>query len=80
MSKQSAMDALMVWLPYCQLANSELKAYRLAESLIRKYQFQMFDAIIVAFALEAGCTTLYSEDMQHGLLVEKQLKIINPFI
>jgi len=26
-----------------------------------------------------GCTTLWSEDMQDGLLVEGQLRIINPF-
>lgn len=30
--------------------------------------------------LEAGCTTLYSEDMQNGLLIEKSLRIVNPFV
>jgi len=30
-------------------------------------------------ALEANCHILYSEDLQHGLLVEKRLEIINPF-
>ncbi|MGB3590011.1 MAG: hypothetical protein WBA23_25925 [Tunicatimonas sp.] len=38
-----------------------------------------FDSIIVAEALEADCTALYSEDMQHNLLVEKQLRILDPF-
>jgi predicted nucleic acid-binding protein len=47
--------------------------------IMDKYDFQLFDAIIVASALESGCTILYSEDMKHGQLIEKKLKIINPF-
>ena len=35
--------------------------------------------MIVAAALIAGCTTLWSEDMQDGLLVEDRLRIVNPF-
>jgi predicted nucleic acid-binding protein len=34
--------------------------------------------MIVAAALDAGCVTLYSEDMQHGQQVEGQLTIVNP--
>lgn len=48
--------------------------------LTEKYDFQIFDSIIVASALESGCDTLYSEDLQHKLLVENQLTVINPFI
>ena len=48
--------------------------------LVAKYDFQIFDAIIVASALEAGCNILYTEDMQHGLVVENQLQIVNPFL
>ena len=51
-----------------------------AESLIHQYDFQIFDAIIVATALENNYDTLYSEDMQHELIVERKLKIINPFL
>ena len=50
-----------------------------AATLIEKYGFQIFDAVIVAAALEADCTVLYSEDMQHGFKVES-LTILNPFI
>lgn len=35
--------------------------------------------MIVASALLAGCTTLWSEDMQNGRVVEDQLRIVNPF-
>lgn len=50
-----------------------------AANLVKKYQFQLFDAIIVAAAVEGNCNILYSEDMHHGLVVDKNLTIINPF-
>jgi predicted nucleic acid-binding protein len=37
------------------------------------------DSIIVATAIDGKCETLYSEDMQHGLHVMEQLRIVNPF-
>jgi predicted nucleic acid-binding protein len=30
-------------------------------------------------ALESNCSVLYTEDLQHGQVIEKKLKIINPF-
>ncbi|MBI4921709.1 MAG: PIN domain-containing protein [Devosia nanyangense] len=48
--------------------------------LAQRYNFHLYDALIVASALEAGCDTLYSEDMHHGLLVEHRLTIVNPFL
>src|SRR5258707_15078789 len=50
-------------------------ALRLAE----RYGFAMFDALIVATASKAGCTTLWSEDMQDGMLIDGKLRIANPF-
>lgn len=38
-----------------------------------------YDALIVASALEAGCSTLLSEDMQDGRLIAGRLMIRNPF-
>jgi len=53
---------------------------RLAQRLVGKYDFQIFDGIIVAAALEADCDILYSEDMQDGQVIENTLKIKNPFL
>lgn len=44
-----------------------------------RYGFSHFDSLIVASALETGCTKLYSEDMHHGFIVNQTLTIINPF-
>ena len=51
-----------------------------AAVLVKRYNFQLFDAVIVAASKESNCAILYSEDMQHGLIVEKSLTIINPFL
>ena len=44
-----------------------------------RYKYSFYDSMIIAAALEAGCKTLYSEDMQHGQRIE-QLTIENPFL
>jgi predicted nucleic acid-binding protein len=31
-----------------------------------RYRYGFYDALIIAAALDAGCTRLYSEDLQHG--------------
>jgi predicted nucleic acid-binding protein len=79
MTKQDALTTLTKWLPYCELCSFELSIYTYALNLIQKYQFQMFDAIIVASAIKSSCSILYSEDMQHNLMVDGKLKIVNPF-
>jgi predicted nucleic acid-binding protein len=53
-----------------------LSALRLAE----RYQLAFFDALMIAVALAGGATTLYSEDMHHGLYIDDALTIINPFL
>lgn len=41
--------------------------------------YQIYDALIVAAALEAGCSTLFSEDMLDGHVIDGRLRIVNPF-
>jgi len=48
-------------------------------TLAERYQLSTYDAMIAAAALDAGCTTLWSEDMQHGLLIDDSLRLRNPF-
>lgn len=44
-----------------------------------RYGFPIYDALIVAAALEADCRVLYSEDLQHGQVLDGQLTVRNPF-
>jgi predicted nucleic acid-binding protein len=41
--------------------------------------YRFFDALIIASALEGGCDTLFSEDLQAGHVVDRRLAIRNPF-
>ena len=51
-----------------------------ASHLRQKYSLSFWDSIIVASAMNAGSFILYSEDMQHGMIIEGQLQVINPFV
>lgn len=50
-----------------------------ATRLAHRYGFSWFDALIVAAALECGCDTLYSEDLNAGQVIEGTLRVVNPF-
>ena len=47
--------------------------------LAQRFGLSIFDAMIAASALQAGCSTLWSEDMQHGMTLDAGLRIVNPF-
>jgi predicted nucleic acid-binding protein len=78
--KDEIMDICLQNIELCILQPISLATLRSAKNLIDRYDFQLFDSIVVAAALEANCHILYSEDLQHGLIVEKRLEIINPFL
>jgi predicted nucleic acid-binding protein len=50
-------------------------ALRVAE----RHGYTMFDALMIAAALRARCTVLYSEDMQDGMTIGGRLRIVDPF-
>ena len=56
-----------------------LQTHEIGRALAERYRFSVYDAMIVAAGLIAGCTTLWTEDMHNGLLVENQLQLVNPF-
>jgi predicted nucleic acid-binding protein len=47
--------------------------------LAERYGLSTYDAMIAASALHAGCDTLWSEDMQDGMVIDGGLRIVNPF-
>ena len=52
---------------------------RLRRFLSGQHGFHIYDALIVAAALEADCATLYTEDLQSGQAIDGRLTIRNPF-
>lgn len=47
--------------------------------LSERYGLSIYDAMIAAAALQGGCGTLWSEDLQHGMSL-RGMRVINPFL
>jgi predicted nucleic acid-binding protein len=73
-----ALDALRILFP--SPVSITLDTHDAALRIAQQYGFGIYDAQITASALEARCTTLYSEDMQDGQVIEGRLTIRNPFL
>ena len=58
---------------------TSLDAHKLALAIAERYGYGIYDALVASAALEAGCKTLYSEDLQDGQIINRQLTIRNPF-
>ena len=56
-----------------------LDLHTAARALAEDHQLPFYDALIVASAIEAGCDTLFTEDMQHDRKFGR-LAIVNPFL
>ena len=56
-----------------------LDTHKVAVGIAEKYGYSIYDALIASTALESRCKTLYSEDLQDGQIINRQLTIRNPF-
>lgn len=70
------VHAYSAWIDRPITATTVLDAIILHQSR----QLSFWDGLIVAAALESGCTTLYSEDLQHGQVFDGRLTVVNPFL
>ena len=50
-----------------------------AISIHKKYRYSFWDSLIISAARKSDCTIFFSEDMQNSQIIEKSLRIINPF-
>jgi predicted nucleic acid-binding protein len=64
----------------CPVEGLTLQTHQVGRALAERYNFSVYASMIVAAALVGDCTTLWSEEMKDGLLVEDQLRIVNPFV
>jgi len=71
--------AITDMLKYCKIKTITLNTIKLCWNIKVKYKYHYYDSLIIASALENNCSILYTEDMQHGQIIEERLKIINPF-
>ena len=74
---RDATSALRVFCP--TVLRLDLATHDEALRVAERYGYSMFDALVVASALQANSETLWSEDMHDGMLVDGRLRIANPF-
>jgi predicted nucleic acid-binding protein len=63
----------------CKIVPIDEATHDIGLQVAERYALSVFDAMIVASALLAGCKTLLSEDMQDGQTIDDRLAIRNPF-
>ena len=80
LSWDEVIDILDLIRRRCRVLELTAELHDVGVSLARRFSLSVYDAMIVAAALEAGSATLYSEDMQHGLRIDRALTILNPFL
>ena len=59
--------------------NIRTKTVERALDMMQTYKYSYWDSLIIASAIENNCSILYSEDFHHNHVLEKKLRIINPF-
>jgi len=62
----------------CEVRPLSVETHERGLEVAYRYQLSVYDATIVASALEAGCKILYTEDLQDGMVIVS-LTIRNPF-
>jgi len=72
-------ESLSIVRTLCRVEPLTLAVHEAAVVLTRDHTFSFYDALIVASARIAGCDILFTEDMQHGRVVDDALTIFNPF-
>lgn len=72
-----AADLIRTWLRF-QVQDNTTAILQSALEIKTAHGFSYWDSAILAAAIAAGVTELYTEDLSHGRIVDG-VKIINPF-
>ena len=79
MQAAEVRDALEPIITVCKVVPLTIEIHQSGLQLAERYGFSFYDALIVAAAIDSGCTTLITEDLQHGQVIAGTLTISNPF-
>lgn len=63
----------------CTVHPIDVTTHDHARALAERYRLAFYDALVVASAIQSGCGTLLSEDLQHGQRFEGRLTVRDPF-
>lgn len=77
--RETAHRLVAVLMRRCEVSDLTVEMVTRALELGGRYRVSHWDALIVSAALETGCETLYSEDLQDGQVFDGRLIVRNPF-
>jgi len=63
----------------CRIEPLSLETHDRGLVVAERYGFSAYDSMILASALLADCTTLFTEDLQDGQRIDGRLTVRNPF-
>jgi predicted nucleic acid-binding protein len=77
MEIEADIEALLMTCPLFEAVTAEVQ--RRGRKIAERHRLRIFDAMLVATALEAGCDMFVSEDLHTGMTFEGRLTVANPF-
>jgi predicted nucleic acid-binding protein len=80
MQAAEVRDALEPIIAVCNVVPLTLEIHQRGLQLAERYGFSFYDSLIVAAAIDSGCTALITEDLQNGQVIAGTLTIRNPFL
>ena len=63
----------------CAVESLTMAVHDRGLAVMERYAFSLYDSMVVASALIVGAKVLYCEDLQHGQVIDRQLRVLNPF-
>jgi predicted nucleic acid-binding protein len=75
---QEVNEVLALIRAVCPVEPLTIDTHDIGRRVAERYKLSVYDAMIAASAILAGCDILYSEEMHDGLLIDNQLRICNP--
>jgi predicted nucleic acid-binding protein len=80
MSWTDVAEAVAAFLVLCPDPGSiTLDTHDRARVIAERHGYNIYDALVVAAAIESGCSVLYSEDFQDGQVIDGRITVRNPF-
>jgi predicted nucleic acid-binding protein len=80
MSREQTSEALWAIRALCESPTPlSIETHEAGLEIAARFRYSIYDALILASALEADCDVLYTEDMQNGQVIGP-LTIRNPFL
>ena len=79
MSWAEIREALETIRALCHVEPISLQTHDRGLALSERYGFSIYDSMILASALLAGCKVLFTEDLQGGQSIDGKLMVRDPF-